>query len=70
MIYSTNPIIDSNCLLPNHEENCEFCGCAIDNDKVYIYTPNTKGLKEWQGWIEWRLDDGTSHCKFAGGEEV
>jgi hypothetical protein len=24
----------------------------------------------WEGWIEWRLDDGTSTCKIFGGEEV
>lgn len=44
----------------------------MDNDKVYIFRPQTavKLKKEWQGWIEWRLDDGTSHCKFFGGEEV
>lgn len=24
----------------------------------------------WEGWIEWRLDDGTSSCNFFGGEEV
>jgi hypothetical protein len=54
--------------------DCEFCGCQIGNDVVHIFRPKP-GVAEqndrgWEGWLEWRLDDGTSSCKLYGGEEV
>lgn len=76
---------DTGCLLPQKYErqvDCKFCGCQIGNDVVHIFRPKptvaaaTGGKKlsdergGWQGWIEWRLDDGTSTCKVFGGEEV
>ena len=31
---------------------------------------DTSNENSSEAWIEWRLDDGTSNCKFYGGEEV
>lgn len=69
---------DASCLLPRTGNDCEFCGCQIENDVVHIFRPkpgvadvnmNTK-KRGWEGWLEWSLDDGTSICKMYGGEEV
>lgn len=69
--------LDSECLLPNKikdQAECEFCGCQIGNDVVHIFRPKPGVAEEsgrgWEGWIEWRLDDGTSTCKAFGSEEV
>ncbi|KAI9482870.1 MAG: hypothetical protein EXX96DRAFT_605969 [Benjaminiella poitrasii] len=64
------------CLLPQppNKENCDFCGCLVGHDVIDIFRPkpgkSDKYGRDWEGWIEWRLDDGTSQCKFYGGEET
>ncbi|CAO3650509.1 unnamed protein product [Mucor hiemalis] len=65
------------CLLPHKSEyqtKCEFCGCQIGNEVAQIFRPKPgvtdRSGREWEGWIEWRLDDGTSTCNIFGGEET
>lgn len=69
--------LDAECLLPHKSEyqtKCEFCGCQIGNEVAQIFRPKPgvtdRSGREWEGWIEWRLDDGTSTCNIFGGEEV
>ncbi|KAI7903876.1 uncharacterized protein BX663DRAFT_505541 [Cokeromyces recurvatus] len=67
----------SNCLLPRipDKDTCSFCGCQIGDNVVNIFRPKPEKLDskyghDWEGWIEWRLDNGTSNCTFYGGEET
>ncbi|OBZ90800.1 hypothetical protein A0J61_01156 [Choanephora cucurbitarum] len=68
----------SSCLLPKSSRNeleCKFCGSLIGNEVIHIFRPkpsmtDTSNENSSEAWIEWRLDDGTSNCKFYGGEET
>ncbi|KAI8874997.1 hypothetical protein K501DRAFT_203510, partial [Backusella circina FSU 941] len=68
----------SNCLRPvdaRDKINCKFCGCSIhqqDKVEVFRHKPDTSDViaNDWQGWIEWRLDDGSDWCRASGGEEL
>ncbi|KAI9279281.1 hypothetical protein BY458DRAFT_545184 [Sporodiniella umbellata] len=59
------------CLLPllSTDEECEFCGCLIENELTHVFRPKPDAGDEKEGWIEWILDDGTSTCHAFGGEE-
>ncbi|KAI8992086.1 hypothetical protein BDF20DRAFT_904391 [Mycotypha africana] len=68
--------LHTNCLLPlkkHHEAHCDFCGVPVQNNHVLVFRPRPthpkKSGEEWEGWIEWRFDDGTSSCNIYGGEE-
>jgi hypothetical protein len=43
-----------------------------DKVEVFRHKPDAseQASYEWQGWIEWRLDDGSDWCRGSGGEEV